>query len=115
MHEVSLMQAALEIALEQTRVNGGSRVHRMTLRVGALSGAVPDALRFAFDVVTEGTPAEGAELVIEELPLRCDCQTCGLSFGPPASSHDLTCPNGPEHRTRIVSGQELDVGTLEIS
>lgn len=113
MHEVSVMQAALEIALEQTRANGGSRIHRMTLRVGAFSGVVPDALRFAFDVVTRDTPAEGAELVVEDVPLRCECPACGLSYEPPG--YDLSCPNCPEHRTRIVSGRELDVGTLEIS
>jgi hydrogenase nickel incorporation protein HypA/HybF len=113
MHEVSVMQSALEIALEQTRANGGSRIHKMTLRIGAFSGVVASALRFAFDVVTEGTPAEGAELVIEDVPLSCVCDTCGLTFQPP--SYSLACPDGPDHRTRILSGQELDVAALEIS
>jgi len=113
MHEVSVMQAALEIALEQTRANGGSRIHKMTLRIGAFSGVVADSLRFAFDVVTEGTPAEGAELVIEDVALSCVCETCNQTFEPPGYS--LACPNGDDHRTRILSGSELDVAALEIS
>ena len=60
MHEVGLMQDALEIALEHARGQGARQIHRVWMRVGALSGAAPDALRFAFDVVAGGTMAEGA-------------------------------------------------------
>jgi hydrogenase nickel incorporation protein HypA/HybF len=113
MHEVSVMQQALEIALEQTRANGGSRIHKLTLQIGALSGVVSDSLRFAFDVVTKDTPAEGAELVIEEVPLRCVCDTCDRTFEP--DDFDLSCPDDPVHPTHILAGQELNVASLEIS
>ena len=36
------------------------------LRVGRLSGVVPDAMRFCFELVTAGTPLEGAALEIEQ-------------------------------------------------
>ena len=59
MHEVGVMQSALEIALEQAGRQGASRIDCIALRVGMLSGVVPEALEFAFDVVARGTIAEG--------------------------------------------------------
>ncbi len=56
------MQNALEIALEHMRQRNAARIHRIHMRVGALSSVVPDALEFAFDVVTQGTPAEESQV-----------------------------------------------------
>ncbi len=60
MHELSIMQSALSLALDQARQAGAARVHTIRLRIGALSGVVPDALEFAFEALTPGTMAEGA-------------------------------------------------------
>jgi hydrogenase nickel incorporation protein HypA/HybF len=49
MHELSIMQSALDQVLEKARQAGASRVHAIRLRIGALSGVVPDALQFAFE------------------------------------------------------------------
>ena len=45
---------------------GEARVHRLTLVIGRLSGVMPDALRFCFDICSEGTVLEGATLEIIE-------------------------------------------------
>src|SRR3974377_246855 len=80
MHELSIMQSALNMALEQARLAGADRVHTMRLRVGALSGVVPDALEFAFAALTPGTAAEGAALAIENVPARFWCRSCSQEF-----------------------------------
>lgn len=113
MHEVSVMQSALRLALEHAEGQNAGRIHGITLRVGRLSGVVPEALEFAFEVVTRGTIAEGATLTIEALPLRCHCPTCGLDFEPP--EFDFTCPTCGDPRTRVSSGQELELACLEVS
>ena len=83
MHELSIMQSALSLALDQARQAGGSRVHTIRLRIGALSGVVPDALEFAFEALAPGTPAEGAKLAIEHVPARFWCANmhAGISVG----------------------------------
>jgi len=58
MHELSIMQSALDQVLEKARQAGASRVHAIRLRIGALSGVVPDALQFAFEALADGTPAQ---------------------------------------------------------
>lgn len=113
MHEVSVMQSALRIALEQARDQHAERIHRIALRVGRFSGVVPEALEFAFDVVTSGTIAEGATLTIEELPLSCHCPACGHGFEPP--NFEFTCPACGHERTTVRGGQELELAYLEVS
>ena len=81
MHEVSIMQSVFEIAFAHLRQERATRIHRLRLRIGALSGVVPAALEFAFEALKENTPAAEASLDIEYLPVRFYCSTCALEFG----------------------------------
>jgi len=83
------------------------------MRVGALSGAVPEALRFAFDAVTRGTMAEGAGLEIDEVSAVCHCASCRLEF--PASDLFCECPRCNRPSAEIRRGRELELTSLEVS
>jgi hydrogenase nickel incorporation protein HypA/HybF len=113
MHEVSLMQQALDIALERANDNGGTRIHRLTIRIGPLAGVVTDALRFAFDVVAQGTPAEGAEFVIEDVPIQCWCNPCSREFEP--SDYVFRCPTCAQITDDVRHGREFDLASMEVS
>ncbi len=113
MHEVGLMQQALELALDSARNQGASRIHRLTMRIGPLAGVVPDALRFAFDLVTQGTQAEGATLDVREVPILCWCADCTLEFTP--ADFVCACPGCGQLSRDIRQGNELDVVSLEVS
>src|SRR5437773_10160888 len=80
MHEVGIMQSAVDLAVTQAREQGAERIHTLTLRIGRLAGVVPEALRFAFEVVTAGTLAERAELIVEETAVVCFCSACQQEF-----------------------------------
>jgi hydrogenase nickel incorporation protein HypA/HybF len=113
MHELSIMQSALSIALEQARQAGATRVHEIRLRIGALSGVVPDALEFAFEALTPGTPAEGAHLTIEHVPARFWCAACSREF----TSEDMfgECPDCHALSGELRGGREMEVASLEIA
>lgn len=113
MHELGLMQEALEVILDQTRRQGASRVHRVRFRVGELSGVVPEALQLAFAVVTQGTAVEGAELEVERLPVRCQCRDCGTAYQP--TEMIFTCPECGMLSTEALQGRELELTALEVS
>ena len=85
------MQSALDQVLEKARQAGASRVHAIRLRIGALSGVVPDALQFAFEALADGTPAQGARLLIEDVPARFWCATCSQEFA--ATRMFAECPD----------------------
>lgn len=77
MHEASIVSALLKEVEKELAASGvRERVKRLSVVVGRLSGAYPEALRFAFEVLSSGTPAEGAELVIETPMARCRCLQC---------------------------------------
>jgi hydrogenase nickel insertion protein HypA len=81
----------LEIVEQETLPYGGVKVVNVKLRIGKLSGVMPDALRFAFEILSEGGITEGASLLIEEVPVELYCHQCNT-----ASTVDdpfLVCPH----------------------
>ncbi|HOX55316.1 MAG TPA: hydrogenase maturation nickel metallochaperone HypA [Candidatus Paceibacterota bacterium] len=112
MHELSIMQSALSLALDQARQAGANRVHTIRLRIGALSGVVPDALEFAFEALAPGTPAEGAQLAIEHVPARFWCETCTREF--PSENMLPECPNCHCLSGELRAGREMELASLEI-
>ena len=106
------MQSALNLALEQAQQAGAARVHTIRLRIGALSGVVPDALEFAFEALTPGTLADGAALAIESVPARFWCASCTREF----QSDDLLaeCPECHNLSGDLRAGREMELASLEI-
>lgn len=113
MHEVGIMQNTLDIALEYAKRQGAAQIHRMTLRIGHLAGVEPEALAFAFDVVTQGTIAEHAQLSIDSIPAVCYCPNCQREFQP--SDWIYECPECHHFCAEIRQGKELELVSLEVS
>jgi hydrogenase nickel incorporation protein HypA/HybF len=113
MHEVGLMQNALDMAFAHVQRAGATRIHRMCLRVGELSGVVPEALELAFGAAAPGTPADGAELIIERIAVVCRCEHCNQTFQP----EDVVylCPICGAINSRVQQGRELELASLEVS
>ena len=112
MHEVSIMAEAVRMALETARASGRVSVTGLTLRVGTLSGAVPEAMRFAFDVVCRGTPAEGAWLEIESVPAACWCAACQTEFV--CQDFVNECPRCHDLSGDLRRGRELEIAAVEL-
>jgi hydrogenase nickel incorporation protein HypA/HybF len=113
MHEVAIMQDALQLILQHARRAGAARVCHVSLRIGELSGVEPDALSLAFEILTEGTIAEGAELetLREGVRYRCDC--CRREFASKAGC--WTCPGCGSVEATLISGRALDLVSLEVA
>lgn len=113
MHELSLMEAVRDLALEQARAHGASRIEVIRLRIGSLAGVDAEALRFACAVVMAGSPASEARLEIETVPARCLCGPCQVRFDAEAGA--CRCPRCGTISPRLVQGRELELAALEIS
>lgn len=113
MHEVSLMEQTLAIAVEQAQCHHARQIHRLTLKVGQQSGVVTDALAFAFDIVSQGTIAEGASLEMIEVPVTCRCESCQNEFQPPDWIY--ICPQCQHLSHTIIDGKQLELASLEMS
>jgi len=113
-HELSIALSIVEGAEEELQRQGGGRVSAVYLKLGPLSGVVREALQFSYDLACEGTSLEGSSLVIEEMPIRIHCETCG-GEGDPVSGQCLHCARCGNSRCRVVAGDELDFTALEIA
>ena len=113
MHELGIAESALELALTQAHSAGASRVLRIVIRVGALSGVDAEALRFAFTVILPGTAAEGATLQIDPVAAIAYCPACQKDFSPD-TDHFFECPTCGQLCATIKQGRELDLIRLEM-
>jgi len=79
MHELSIAVALVAQVQEVAARENATRVLRVVVVAGRLSGVEPDALHFAWPLAAEDTIAAHAELVVEALPLTLSCRACGVS------------------------------------
>ncbi len=109
LHELSIAESVIEIA---RRHANGRRVTKVHMKVGHLRQVVPSALAFSFELVAQGTPVEGAELEMEEVPATGMCRECGTESQLP--SFPLQCRTCGGLDLEILRGEELLIESLEL-
>lgn len=115
MHELGIAESILRATLDQARSANAARVLRVGIRVGALAGVDPDALRFAFTVVRAGTAADEADLEIEPVAASGQCAACGTVFPAEDDVFFGVCPTCGSSGAVLRSGRELQLVRLEFS
>ena len=113
MHELSIALSIVEMASEEAARHGAARVSTLRLKLGALSGVAKEALTFSFEIACEGTPLEGSQLVIEDVPVVSHCARCEIDEEI-NSIQDLCCPRCGELTQEIIQGRELELVSLEL-
>jgi hydrogenase nickel incorporation protein HypA/HybF len=108
MHELAIAESLVEAVQART---GGQNVRSVRLQVGRLSGVVPEALMFAFELAVQGTPLEGARLVIDEPAGRLHCRTCQVDQG--TDDLILLCTCGSAD-VEVTAGRELALLSVEV-
>ena len=112
MHELSICQSMLKIVDSAMEQQKGAKLRRIFLDVGRGSTIEPLLLKEAFAVLVDGGPYEGAELVINDIPIAGLCRDCDREF----VYEDLAfgCPECGSTNIQITAGLELDVKALEV-
>jgi hydrogenase nickel incorporation protein HypA/HybF len=108
-HELSIAESIVSGVCERV---AGAHVTRVIVEIGALSGVVPDSVRFFFDTCTKGTAIAGAELEIVEVKGLAHCRSCGAESR--ADDLALCCPCGSVD-VELVRGGELRVKAVEVT
>jgi hydrogenase nickel incorporation protein HypA/HybF len=109
LHELAIADSMVRIA---GRHAAGRRVTKVYLKVGHLRQVVPSALAFSFELVAQGTPLEGAELEMEEVPVTGKCRGCGAESQP--AEFPLQCASCGAFDLEVLQGEELYVESLEL-
>jgi hydrogenase nickel incorporation protein HypA/HybF len=111
-HELSVCHALLDQVARVAAEHHAEAVSRIVLRVGPLAGVEPQLLAQAFPLARAGTVAADAELVVETAPVRVRCDTCGAETD--AAVNRLVCGKCGDWRTKLVSGNEMLLETVEL-
>jgi hydrogenase nickel incorporation protein HypA/HybF len=112
MHEQSIVESLLAVALENAERAQAGRILKINLVVGELSGVLEEAANFYFSFLSRGTIASQATLVFRNVPAQLRCRKCERVFALEGSL--LRCPDCHEQEVEIVSGRELFVESLEV-
>ena len=113
MHELSIALSLVEAAQQAASRAHAERVNYLHVEVGAMSGVVPDALRFCYEVAVRGTVLEGSELWIKETPVVVFCDACGKERTL-RRIHAFLCPVCRAPSAKILRGKELEILDMEI-
>jgi hydrogenase nickel incorporation protein HypA/HybF len=112
MHELSVTQSLLEIALRHGERASARRIVRLNLVIGELASIVDDSVQFYWDIVSQGTIAEGAELHFERVPATLRCLSCDHTF--PLDGREYACPACGERKVVAAGGDEFRLESIEV-
>ena len=112
MHELSITQSILDIAVRAAAEQGASRIKVIKLRMGPFSGIVPECVQMYLDVLAKGTLAEGALVTARIVPLKIRCNDCGQESE--ITRDHIACPCCGSVNLKTLSGKEFMVESLEV-
>ncbi|MEW6132798.1 MAG: hydrogenase maturation nickel metallochaperone HypA [Pseudomonadota bacterium] len=112
MHELSVAQALVEQIDGIVRAHSADAAVSFRLRIGPLSGVLPELLESAFGLAAAGSTAEQAAMELVEAPVRVRCQTCGAETE--AAVNRLLCGACGDWHTQLISGDELILESVEL-
>jgi len=112
MHEGSIAQNLLTVALEKAKEHKANMITLIRVKVGEFAGVNQAALEFAFDHFSQGTIAEKASLKIISSPLLGKCRKCSKIFE--IKKDNFTCSKCHSPEIDIISGEDLYIEDIEI-
>ncbi|MFI3271257.1 MAG: hydrogenase maturation nickel metallochaperone HypA [Pseudomonadota bacterium] len=115
MHEMSVVTSLLDIVKEELAKHNVEKLLLVRVKYGVLANIVPDAMDFAFEVLTTGNAFAGARLELVQIPVRLACGACGKEFTPEGRELLFApCPAcGEEIGHSVLTGRELYIDHIE--
>ncbi len=112
MHELSIAQNIVNIVQEEMRKCDAESLKMVRLKIGTMSAIVPESLSFCFGLITDGTKFEGAELIMDIIPLKGSCRDCRNEFE--IEDYAFECPSCQSRKIETISGREMAIVEIEV-
>lgn len=112
MHEFSIVNALLEMCEKNAKANEATKITRVEVKIGKLSGVEPYLLETAFNTFKEQTICDGAEFVVHLQDLVIQCHTCNAQST--LSKNEFACPTCKGTDVSVVDGEEMMLMRLEM-
>jgi len=113
MHELSITQSILDIALRHAEQAGASQIAAVNITIGQLSSIVDDSVQFYWDIISDETIAKGAKLNFKRIPTELLCLDCNQNYNP--GIDELICPNCGSVKIKVVAGLEFFLESIDVN
>lgn len=110
MHELSVTQSILQLALQQ--ISEDAHITDLYLVIGQLSSMIDESVQFYWNIISEGTAAEGSTLHFKRIAAEMQCQKCGLHYK--LGGDNFSCPQCGSATIRLISGDEFYLEAIEV-
>jgi hydrogenase nickel incorporation protein HypA/HybF len=90
MHEQSIVESLLALAIKNAEKEKAHKILRIYLVVGELSGVVEESVDFYFSLLSKDTIAADASLFFMHVAAQLRCRNCNIIFSP--KSFNFHCP-----------------------
>jgi len=112
MHEYSIVDSLLQLAEEHAIKNRATKVTKLEIKIGVLSGVEPELLKTAFDTFKEGTMCENAEFIMNIQPVVVRCRKCNTQST--LKKDEYLCPHCGSGDLEIIDGEDMYLMSLEL-
>ena len=113
MHELGIMTSVMSCVTREAKAAGAIEVLEVTLEVGEMTEAIPDALQFAWVVLQESEPMiANAKLNVNMIKPKSQCMECNAEY-----EHDrfhMVCPECGSAFTKLLRGKELTIASIDV-
>ena len=112
MHELSVTESLLKIAVDHAEKANAKRVTDLNIVIGDLASMVDDSIQFYWEIIAKGTIAEQATLHFRRVPAELQCMTCFEKYHP--TDRELACPKCNGVNTKIIAGEEFALESIDV-
>ena len=112
MHEYSIVDSLLKLATEHATKHNATKVTKLEIKIGVLSGVEPELLKTAFETFKEGTICEDAEFIMHIQPVIIECSDCKKKSE--LSKDEYLCPSCKSSNIKIIDGEDMYLMSMEL-
>ena len=110
MHELAVTESLLELAIKHAEKANAKKVTDLYLTVGSLTSIVDDSVQFYWDIVSQKSICENAQLHFDRKAAIFRCDQCATEF---EIGNDLQpCPNCQSTHVKLISGDEFYLNSI---
>ncbi len=111
MHELSVTENILSIAVRHALQAEATKVTDIHIVMGRLSSIVDDSVQFYWDIISANTICAGARLHFTRTPARMACNECHTEY---ELDELRVCPQCASANVKVIAGEEFWLDSIEI-
>ena len=112
MHELSITESILKIALDHAEKAKARRITDLHIVMGELASMVDDSIQFYWEIIAKDTIAEKATLHFRRVAAELQCMTCFEKYRP--TDKELVCPKCHGFDAKIIKGEEFALESIDV-